>query len=62
MVTSAVIKNPRSIMEEVFKMIGSGDPDFTQHLAEFESKTGVNVLNDMAAPLAAKSRWHSTDR
>ena len=47
MVTSAVIKNPRSIMEEIFKMAGSGDPEFSQHLAEFESKTGVNVLNDM---------------
>ncbi len=54
MVTSAVIKNPRSIMEEVFKMIGSGDADFTQHLSEFESKTGVNVLNDMAAPLGGE--------
>ena len=54
MVTSAVIKNPRSIMEEVFKMIGSGDADFTEHLAEFESKTGVNVLNDMATPLGGE--------
>jgi hypothetical protein len=54
MVTSAVIKNPRSIMEEVFKMIGSGDADFTEHLAEFESKTGVSVLNDMAAPLGGE--------
>ena len=54
MVTSAVIKNPRSIMEEVFKMIGSGDADFTQHMAEFESKTGVNVLNDIAAPLGGE--------
>jgi hypothetical protein len=54
MVTSAVIKNPRSIMEEVFKMIGSGNADFTEHLAEFESKTGVNVLNDMAAPLGGE--------
>ena len=54
MVTSAVIKNPRSIMEEVFKMIGSGDADFTQHLAEFETKTGVNVLNDIAAPLGGE--------
>jgi hypothetical protein len=54
MVTSAVIKNPRSIMEEVFKMIGSGDADFTQHLSEFETKTGVNVLNDMAAPLGGE--------
>ncbi len=54
MVTSAVIKNPRSIMEEVFKMVGSGDADFTEHMAEFESKTGVNVLNDIAAPLGGE--------
>jgi FecR protein/Putative zinc-finger len=54
MVTSAVIKNPTSIMEEVFKMIGSSDANFTQHLAEFEGKTGVNVLNDMAAPLGGE--------
>ena len=25
-----------------------------QHLTEFESKTGVNVLNDMAAPLGGE--------
>ncbi|HYM74748.1 MAG TPA: FecR domain-containing protein [Candidatus Dormibacteraeota bacterium] len=54
MVTSAVIKNPRNIMEEVFKMIGSGDPNFTEHLAEFESKAGVNVLDDIAAPLGGE--------
>ncbi len=30
MVTSAVIKNPRSIMEEMFKMIGSGDAEFAR--------------------------------
>jgi hypothetical protein len=54
MVTSAVIKNPRSIMEEVFKMIGSGDANFNPHLAEFEAKTGVNVLNDLAAPLGGE--------
>jgi hypothetical protein len=38
----------------MFKMIGSGDADFTQHLAEFEAKTGVNVLNDLAAPLGGE--------
>jgi Protein of unknown function (DUF3352) len=54
MVTSAVIKNPRSIMEEIFKMAGSGDPEFEQHLTEFESKTGVNVLNDITAPLGGE--------
>ena len=54
MVTSAVIKNPRSILEEIFKMIGSGDRDFAEHIAEFEAKTGVNVLNDIAAPLGGE--------
>ncbi len=29
MVTSAVIKNPRTIMEEMFKMVGSGDANFS---------------------------------
>jgi len=54
MVTSAVIKNPKNIMEEIFQMIGSGNENFTEHLAEFEAKTGVNVLNDIAAPLGGE--------
>lgn len=54
MVSSAVIKNPRSIVEEMFKMIGAGDANFSEHLAEFETKTGVNVLNDIAAPLGGE--------
>jgi hypothetical protein len=54
MVTSAVIKNPRSILEELFRAIGSSDANFTQHLTEFESKTGVRVLDDIAAPLGAE--------
>jgi hypothetical protein len=54
MVTSAVIKNPRRIMEEIFKMASGGDPNFSDHLAEFESKSGVNVLNDIAAPLGGE--------
>jgi hypothetical protein len=54
MVTSAVIKNPRSIMEEIFKMVGSGDSEFSEHLADFEAKSGVNVLNDITAPLGGE--------
>lgn len=57
MVSSAVIKNPKSIMEEVFQMIEAGDPDFSQHLSEFESKTGVSVLDDLAAPLGGEVTW-----
>lgn len=53
-VTAAVIKNPRSIMEEVFQIIGSSDSNFEEDLARFESKTGVNVLSDLAAPLGGE--------
>jgi hypothetical protein len=54
MVTSVVIKNPRNILEELFQMIGSSDANFSQHLSEFESKSGVNVLDDIAAPLGGE--------
>lgn len=54
MVTSAVIRNPRSIMEEIFKMAQGGASQFSEHLAEFEAKSGVNVLNDIAAPLGGE--------
>jgi FecR protein/Protein of unknown function (DUF3352)/Putative zinc-finger len=57
-VTSAVIKNPRSIMAGLFQMIGGGDPslrqNFGQQMSEFEAKTGVNVLDDIAAPLGGE--------
>jgi hypothetical protein len=54
MVTSVVIKNPRSILEELFKAIGAGDPHFSENLAEFEAKSGVRVLDDIAAPLGGE--------
>ena len=53
-VTAAVIKNPRSIMEEIFQMLGSSDADFSQHLAKFEAQSGVNVLDDLAASLGGE--------
>jgi len=54
MVNAVVIKNPRSIMEELFQMIGASDANFSQELAKFESKTGVSVLNDITAPLGGE--------
>jgi hypothetical protein len=54
MVNAMVIKNPRSIMEELFQIIGSGDSNFPSELAKFEAKTGVSVLNDITAPLGGE--------
>ncbi len=54
MVSSVVIKNPKSIVEEMLQMIGSGDQNFQQGLTQFETKTGVSVLDDIAAPLGGE--------
>jgi hypothetical protein len=54
MVNAAVTRNPRSIMEEMFTMMASGNPNFAQDLAKFESKSGVSVLDDITAPLGGE--------
>ena len=54
MVNSLVIKNPRSIVEDLFQLIDGSDPNFAQELAKFEAKAGVSVLDDIAAPLGGE--------
>jgi hypothetical protein len=54
MVNSVVIKNPGSIMHELFQVIGNNDSNFPQELAKFEAKTGVSVLDDITAPLGGE--------
>jgi FecR protein/Putative zinc-finger len=54
LVSSLVIKNPKSIVEEMFQMIGSADQNFQRDLEQFETKTGVRVVDDIAAPLGGE--------
>jgi FecR protein/Putative zinc-finger len=54
MVNSLVIKNPKSIVEELLQMAGGADSKFPEKLSEFETKTGVSVLNDITAPLGGE--------
>jgi hypothetical protein len=54
MVNSVVIKNPKSIVEELLKIAGSSDPNFAAEISKFEAKTGVSVLNDITAPLGGE--------
>jgi hypothetical protein len=54
MVNAAVTKNPRSIVEEMFQMAAGGDANFSQELSKFETKAGVSVLHDIAAPLGGE--------
>jgi hypothetical protein len=46
-----VIRNPRSLVEELFSYAEGKNSSFGQKLAEFEQRSGINVLGDLAAPL-----------
>jgi ferric-dicitrate binding protein FerR (iron transport regulator) len=50
---SIVMKNPRVMMQELLGMAGGSDPNFTQQLSAFEAHAGVNLLDDVAAPLGS---------
>lgn len=44
---SFVVKSPKSMVEDLLQL----DPQVSASLAEFEARTGVNVLSDLAGPL-----------
>ncbi len=47
--TAFAVKDPSLALDDLFQM--SGTPDFWRNLGEFESRTGINVRNDLVAPL-----------
>ena len=51
---SFVVDDPREIVQEIFSLAESHDPDFTQQLEDFESQTGVNVAEDLAGELGGE--------
>jgi hypothetical protein len=51
--TSFTLRNPRSLMEELISSASKADGRFTQELNNFESHTGINLLDDFAAPLGS---------
>lgn len=48
---SFVMKQPAAALEELFSAIESVDANFAAEEAQFESQTGISVMNDLAAPL-----------
>jgi len=51
---SFVVEDPREIVQEIFSLVESHDPGLTQDLEDFESQTGVNVAEDLAAQLGGE--------
>ena len=54
---SFVVEDPREIVQEIFSLAGSNGPGFNQDLANFESKTGVNVAEDLAGALGGEAAF-----
>jgi hypothetical protein len=52
-VTSFVIKDPKALLEDLLAMIGK-DPKGAQAIADFESKTGLSIENDIAGSLGSE--------
>jgi hypothetical protein len=48
---SFVMKTPRAVLEEAIALATRNDSRFPAELSAFESQTGINVLDDIAAPL-----------
>ena len=54
LVVSFVAEDPRQIVEEIFSLAESHDPEFNQRLDEFQSQTGINVADDLAGGLGGE--------
>jgi hypothetical protein len=54
LVVSFVAEDPRQIVEEIFSLAESHDPEFNQQLDEFQSHTGINVADDLAGGLGGE--------
>lgn len=54
LVTASVVKDPGSLVNELFKNLGDLDPTFKQHLEQLETLHQVNIARDFAAPLGGE--------
>jgi ferric-dicitrate binding protein FerR (iron transport regulator) len=54
---SFVIKNPRDIVEEIVRLAHSDNANSGEDLREFESKTGVNLSDDLAGALGGEATF-----
>src|SRR5262249_7055121 len=53
-VAAFVVKNPSALVDDLLNAINAVDPNLQQHLAQFQSQTGLNIRDDLAAPLGGE--------
>ena len=54
---SVVMKNPRSMMQDLINYGSTADGSFAQHLSQLERQSGVSLLDDVAAPLGSDATF-----
>ncbi|HEY6332322.1 MAG TPA: FecR domain-containing protein [Blastocatellia bacterium] len=54
LVAAFVVNNPSGLVEDLTSAIGTIDPGFTTELNSLEAKSGVNLMQDLAAPLGGE--------
>lgn len=54
MAVAAVVKSPRLMLEEAFRMMGGSNAKFDSNLADFERNVGVSLVNDLAGALGSE--------
>jgi hypothetical protein len=50
-VASFVVMQPKAALQELFNALQTVNSNFTSNEEQFESQTGISVMNDLAAPL-----------
>jgi len=54
LVAGVLMQDATVLVDDLFEMLGSSMPDFETRLAEFEQEHGINIREDVAAPLGGE--------
>jgi hypothetical protein len=54
LVAGFVIKNPTAVVDDLLKVLNGVCPDLNKHLDELQQNHGLNLRNDIAAPLGGE--------
>jgi hypothetical protein len=54
LVSAFVVKQPSALVDDLLSAMNAVDPKLQEHLRQFESETGVNIRNDLAAPMGGE--------
>src|SRR5260370_10147213 len=57
MATAMVVQTPRALVQEIFDSVRQRDPNFDAQLAQFQMLTGLNIMDDLAAPLGSEGTF-----